>query len=56
VVLLHDPWTFGISGGEPGQDVDPWWQVADWRRAISYLESRPEADELHQDLPEGRNP
>ena len=44
VVLLHDHRTFGISGGEPRQDVDPWRQLADWRRAISYLESRPEVD------------
>ena len=44
VVLLHDHRTFGISGGEPRQDVDPWRQVGDWRRAISYLESRPEVD------------
>jgi fermentation-respiration switch protein FrsA (DUF1100 family) len=44
VVLLHDHRTFGISGGEPRQDVDPWRQVADWRRAVSYLESRPEVD------------
>jgi fermentation-respiration switch protein FrsA (DUF1100 family) len=44
VVLLHDHRTFGTSGGEPRQDVDPWRQVADWRRAISYLESRPEVD------------
>jgi len=44
VVLLHDHRTFGISGGEPRQDVDPWRQIADWRRAISYLESRPEVD------------
>src|ERR1700736_61979 len=44
VVLLHDHRTFGISGGEPRQNVDPWQQVADWRRAISYLESRPEVD------------
>ena len=44
VVLLHDHRTFGISGGEPRQDVDPWRQVADWRRAISYLQSRPEVD------------
>jgi len=43
-VLLHDHRTFGISGGGPRQDVNPWLQVADWRRAISYLESRPEVD------------
>jgi DNA-binding transcriptional ArsR family regulator len=44
VVLVHDHRTFGASDGEPGQDVDPWQQIADWRRAISYLESRPEVD------------
>jgi uncharacterized protein len=44
VVLLHDHRTFGVSDGEPRQDVDPWGQIADWRRAISYLESRPEVD------------
>jgi fermentation-respiration switch protein FrsA (DUF1100 family) len=44
VVLLHDHRTFGASDGEPRQDVDPWGQIADWRRAISYLESRPEVD------------
>jgi uncharacterized protein len=44
VVLLHDHRTFGHSGGEPRQDVDPWRQIADWRRAISFLEARPEVD------------
>jgi cephalosporin-C deacetylase-like acetyl esterase len=44
VVLLHDHRGFGASGGEPRQDVDPWRQIADWRRAISYLESRSEVD------------
>src|SRR6058998_2446180 len=39
VVLLHDHRGFGASEGEPRQDVDPWRQIADWRRAISYLES-----------------
>ena len=39
VVLLHDHRGFGASGGEPRQDVDPWRQIADWRRAISYLET-----------------
>jgi uncharacterized protein len=43
-VLLHDHRGFGASGGEPRQDVDPWQQVSDWRRAISLLESRPEVD------------
>ena len=44
VVLLHDHRGFGSSGGEPRQDVDPWSQIADWRRAISFLESRPDVD------------
>src|SRR6266478_7270605 len=39
VVLLHDHRNFGASDGEPRQDVDPWQQIADWRRAISFLES-----------------
>jgi fermentation-respiration switch protein FrsA (DUF1100 family) len=43
-VLLHDHRNFGASGGEPRHDVDPWRQVADWRRAISFLESRPEVN------------
>jgi dienelactone hydrolase len=43
-VLLHDHRGFGPSSGEPRQEVDPWKQIADWRRAISYLESRPEVD------------
>ncbi|MBB3348319.1 alpha/beta hydrolase [Sphingomonas sp. BK069] len=42
--LLHDHRGFGASDGEPRQDVDPWRQIADWRRALSYLESRPEVD------------
>jgi cephalosporin-C deacetylase-like acetyl esterase len=44
VVLVHDHRAFGASGGEPRQDVDPWRQIADWRCAISFLESRPEVD------------
>jgi uncharacterized protein len=44
VVLLHDHRGFGRSGGEPRQDIDPWQQIKDWRRAISYLESRKEVD------------
>jgi len=44
VVLLHDHRNFGTSGGEPRADIDPWRQIADWRRAISYIEARPEVD------------
>ena len=39
VVLLHDHRGFGASEGTPRHDIDPWRQIADWRRAISYLES-----------------
>src|SRR6476469_10128847 len=44
VVLVHDHRGFGASGGTPRFDVDPWVQIADWRRAISFLESHPEVD------------
>jgi dienelactone hydrolase len=44
VVLVHDHRGFGASDGEPRQDVDPWRQIADWRRAISFLESRSQVD------------
>ncbi|MFF7047290.1 alpha/beta hydrolase [Streptomyces griseorubiginosus] len=44
VVLVHDHRTFGASDGTPRNDVDPWRQIEDWRRAISFLEARPEVD------------
>jgi fermentation-respiration switch protein FrsA (DUF1100 family) len=44
VVLVHDHRGFGASDGSPRYDIDPWVQIADWRRAISYLESRPFVD------------
>jgi uncharacterized protein len=44
VTRVHDHRGFGHSDGEPRYDVEPWRQIADWRRAISYLESRPEVD------------
>ena len=44
VVLVHDHRSFGASDGRPRQDVDPWQQIADWRRAVSFLETRPEVD------------
>ncbi|MGV9349622.1 alpha/beta hydrolase [Streptomyces spiralis] len=43
-MLAHDHRTFGSSSGTPRHDVNPWQQIADWRRAISRLESRPEVD------------
>ncbi|WER50801.1 alpha/beta hydrolase [Cupriavidus sp. WKF15] len=45
VVLLHDHRNFGDSGGELRHDINPWQQITDWRRAISYLQQRPEVDE-----------
>ena len=44
VVLVHDHRGFGASDGSPRYDIDPWVQIADWRRAISFLESRPFVD------------
>jgi fermentation-respiration switch protein FrsA (DUF1100 family) len=44
VVLVHDHRNFGTSDGDLRGDIDPWRQIADWRRAISYLEPRPEVD------------
>jgi fermentation-respiration switch protein FrsA (DUF1100 family) len=45
VVLVHDHRGFGASDGSPRNDVDPWVQINDWRRAISFLESQPVVDE-----------
>lgn len=39
IVLLHDHRGFGASEGEPRHDIDPWRQIADWRRALTFLES-----------------
>lgn len=44
VVLLHDHRNFGASDGALRHDIDPWRQIADWRRAITFLESLPEVD------------
>ena len=44
VVLVHDHRGFGSSDGSPRFDVDPWVQIADWRRAISFLEDHPVVD------------
>ncbi len=49
-VLLHDHRGWGDSGGEPRQDINPWQQITDWRRCISYLQSRPEVDEARVGL------
>jgi uncharacterized protein len=44
VVLVHDHRNFGASDGAVRHDIDPWRQIIDWRRAISFLESLPEVD------------
>jgi hypothetical protein len=44
MVVVHDHRGFGSSDGEPRYDVDPWQQIADWRRGISYLQSLSEVD------------
>jgi len=44
VVLVHDHRNFGASDGAVRHDIDPWRQIADWRRAISFLESLPVVD------------
>jgi fermentation-respiration switch protein FrsA (DUF1100 family) len=43
-VLVHDHRGFGASEGAPRFDIDPWVQIADWRRAISFLENQPRVD------------
>jgi dienelactone hydrolase len=54
VVLVHDHRGFGDSGGEPRQDVNPWQQITDWRRAISYLQDRQRALLAARDMPAQR--
>ena len=44
MTLVHDHRNFGASDGTVRHDIDPWRQIADWRRAISFLESLPEVD------------
>jgi uncharacterized protein len=44
VVLVHDHRGFGASGGTPRFDIDPWVQIADWRRAISFLQNHPDVE------------
>jgi len=46
VMLVHDHRIFGTSGADLHGDIDPWQQIADWRRAFSYVESRPDVDSI----------
>ena len=43
-VLVYDHRNFGASDGSPRQEVDPMWQVRDYRSAITYAQTRPEVD------------
>ena len=42
--LLYDQRNFGLSGGEPRQEADPWQQVHDMRDAISFARRLPGVD------------
>jgi cephalosporin-C deacetylase-like acetyl esterase len=41
---VHDHRNFGATEGTVRHEIDPWHRIADWRRAISVLESSPELD------------
>ncbi len=43
-VLLYDHRNLGDSGGEPRQEIDPWAQMLDARRALTWLGGRSEVD------------
>ncbi len=42
--LLYDHRNFGMSGGEPRQEADPWQQVHDMRDAIGFARTLPGID------------
>ncbi len=42
--LVFDYRNFGASDGKVRQHLDPWWQIEDYRNAISYAETLPEVD------------
>jgi uncharacterized protein len=44
VVVVHDHRNFGRSEGEPRGDINPWQQIADWRRVISFVERVPDVE------------
>ena len=41
-VLVYDHRGFGVSDGLPRQEVNPYWQLLDWRDAISFAATQPE--------------
>jgi len=44
VVLLYDHSGFGISGGEPRQQINPWIQARGYRDAITFAQTLPDVD------------
>ena len=42
--VVFDNRNFGASDGQPRQEIDPWRQIADYRDAITFAETLPEAD------------
>ena len=43
--LVFDNRSFGVSDGEPRQEIDPWVQVRDYRHAITYAGTLDEVDD-----------
>jgi len=43
-VLLYDHRKFGMSGGEPRQQINPWLQARGYRDAINFASTLPEID------------
>lgn len=50
VVVVHDHRNFGLSGGEVRGDIDPWQQIGDWRRVITYMEALPGVDPMRMGI------
>lgn len=44
VVTVHDHRGFGLSTGPLRGDVDPWLQIANWRKVISFVETLDSVD------------
>lgn len=43
-VLLYDHRNFGISGGEPRHEINPWLQARGYRDAVTFAASLPDVD------------
>jgi len=43
-VLIYDHRGFGLSGGQPRHEVDPFAQIQDWRTALSFAASESDFD------------